>query len=766
MLLRMQSSEPAPVAGPPALPPPPPPAPPRTSVATIPTMRSVLRACAAPLLGYGAAVAASLGLMVLVVIAVAIGSGGSDGSDPSSDIDVEAIGTLIGIPFQLTGMALGGSLRFGDDAFSLSLFAPPLLVTAVFVVAVYLLSRRAEWATPSASTLERAILAASGGFAVAVVATVATRLLAMRDDGTVMHAASVGLFFGVLTLAFAAALLGRLAVHGSLWPWWLPADGRRAVHLVTQHLLMWIVLAIPVVLLWLVVDSGVESGLYALAWGPTVSFDAFALGHLGAVTAVGEYQFAWDLGWFPGVALPLLAVLLAVSAAVAWHLRRGRDREWLMQPASWVSLPVAYAGAALCVCMLSTVGISGELYGAGGGITIYSAYWLIPVLALWGGVIELLSRFVVPAFAAAVPGPIARRLAQGPARLVSPPVPATQRIPMSPPDRARAKKALIGIGVIGGLGLIAFVAMSVVGSTMFSPEKQAEAYLDALVEADAEKALELAPVDEDEASDGLLTNQIYGAADDRITDYEITDVEEYGDTVTVTVDLEGVQDGDDVELTLKEDGRRALFFSDWAVEDGGLASEVTVSVPESSSSLEANGASITVQSGEDVDLWALPGSYTFNPYGDSEWLEPVDSPTVVPASSWGVYAEVGDPEPSEALKSFVDSEIAEWVNDCMASTEPDPADCPQEIYPYGDEQRNLTWTLVTMPTVSWDGFYGTFPADLYSDAYGEAIATYEYDESYGYGKPEWVEETEEATLYVNATVDLVDGEPQVTLESY
>lgn len=337
---------------------------------------------------------------------------------------------------------------------------------------------------------------------------------------------------------------------------------------------------------------------------------------------------------------------------------------------------------------------------------------------------------------------------------------------MSPPDRARAKKALIGTGVIGGLGLVAFVAMSVVGSAMFAPEKRAEAYLDALVEGDAEEALDLAPVDEDEASDALLTNQIYGAADDRITGYEITDVEEYGDNVTVTVDLEGVEDGDNVELTLEQDGRRALFFHDWNVEEGGLASEVTVPVPESSSSLEANGASISVQGGEDVDLWALPGSYTFNPYGDSEWLEPVDSRTVVQASSWGAYAEIDAPEPSDALKSLVDSEIAELVNGCMDATEPDPGDCPQEIYPYGDEQRNLTWTLVTMPTVSWDGFDGTFPADLYSDADGEAIATYEYDESYGYGKPEWVEETEEATLFVNATVDLVKGEPRVTFEGY
>lgn len=704
--------------------------------------------------------------MVLLVIAVAIEAGGGDDTDPSDELDIEAIGTLIGMPFQLAGMALGGSLRLGDDVFSLSLFAPPLLVTAVFAVAVYLLSKRAESATPSASTPERAVLAASGALATAVVATMATRLLAMRDDDMAMHAASVGLFLGAFTLVFVAALLGRLAVHGSLWPRWLPADGRRAAQLVSQHVLLWLVISIPIAAAWLMVDLGPEAGLYALIWGPTVGFDAFALGHVGALTAFGEHQFAWELGWVPGVVLPLLAALLVLTAAIAWHLRRGQDRALLAEPASWLTLPVAYAVAALFVCLLSTVGISGAFYGAGGGFTFHSAYWLIPVLAVWGLVVELLSRFVAPALVNVVPGPVARQLARGPARLVSPPLPPTQRIPMSPSHRARGKKALIGLGVIGGVGLISAIAVSAVGSAMFDPENRAEAYLDALVEADAEKARDLAPVDQDEASDALLTNEVYEGAEDRITGYEITDVEEFGDTVTVTVDLEGVEDGDAVELTLESDGSRALFFDDWKIAEGGLASAVTVPVPESTSSLQVNGVSIPVEDSDLVDLWALPGSYAFDPYGGSEWLEPVDDRTVVPASTWGVYAEIGEAEPSEELKDLVDAEIAEWVEGCMASTDADPADCPQEVYTYGDDYRDLTWSLVTMPTVSWEGFYGTFPADLWSDEDGEATATYEYDESYGYGKPEWTSETDETTFSVNVEVDLVDGEPQVTFESY
>ncbi|UMG93558.1 hypothetical protein [Nocardioides sp. TF02-7] len=252
---------------------------------------------------------------------------------------------------------------------------------------------------------------------------------------------------------------------------------------------------------------------------------------------------------------------------------------------------------------------------------------------------------------------------------------------MTPDDRARAKRALIGVGVVGGLGLVGFVAVSVVGSTMFDPEQRAEAYLDALVDGAAAEALELAPVDGDEAADALLTDEVYGAADDRITGYEITQVEELGDTVLVTVDLEGVEEGDDVTLTLESDGRSGLFFEDWKLVDGGLATEVTVSVPEDSASLQVNGVEVEASAGTDVDLWALPGSYTFDPYGDSEWLTPVDAPTTVTPGYGGTYAEIPEPEPSAALEELVDAELAAWVEGCMAATEAAPAGCPSGDLP-------------------------------------------------------------------------------------
>ncbi len=234
----------------------------------------------------------------------------------------------------------------------------------------------------------------------------------------------------------------------------------------------------------------------------------------------------------------------------------------------------------------------------------------------------------------------------------------------------------------------------------------------------------------------------------------------------MTVDLEGPEDGDDVELTLTADGKRALFFDDWKVDEGGLAREVTLSVPESSTSVEANGVAVEADGGEDTDFWALPATYVFNPYGDNPWLEAGEEPTSVPATdTFGVYAETVKPGPSDQLREKVDTAIADWVNGRMEATELSPDDCPQDAFGSGDKQRKVVWTLTTMPTVSWDYFDGNFPVDLSSDVTGEATVTYEYDASYGFGTPEWTKETEQEDLYVNATVDLVDGEPVVTFES-
>jgi hypothetical protein len=94
------------------LPPPPPTEKPSGTTSTFPppTAAQVVRALRAPAVGYAWLLLGAVMMMVLIVVAANVGSTG-DETGVESD-DTNAIGVLIGMPFQIAGMALLGSLHF------------------------------------------------------------------------------------------------------------------------------------------------------------------------------------------------------------------------------------------------------------------------------------------------------------------------------------------------------------------------------------------------------------------------------------------------------------------------------------------------------------------------------------------------------------------------------------------------------------------------------------------------------------------------------
>src|SRR5690606_9917151 len=108
---------------------------------------------------------------------------------------------------------------------------------------------------------------------------------------------------------------------------------------------------------------------------------------------------------------------------------------------------------------------------------------------------------------------------------------ARERTPVS-------RKAKIG-WLIGGSAVVVLVAALVVGvfiknhlaATTYSAQARAEEYLSAVVDGDAGRALELWAPNVTSAERVLLASEIYAAADDRPTAYEITDVDEYDGVV-------------------------------------------------------------------------------------------------------------------------------------------------------------------------------------------------------------------------------------------
>src|SRR4051812_40061803 len=95
-----------------------------TTTFPLPTAAQVIRALRAPAIGYAWLLLGALVMMVLIVIAANVGSTG-DETGVESD-DTNAIGVLIGMPFQIAGMAMLGSLHFTEDGVRASLFLPPL----------------------------------------------------------------------------------------------------------------------------------------------------------------------------------------------------------------------------------------------------------------------------------------------------------------------------------------------------------------------------------------------------------------------------------------------------------------------------------------------------------------------------------------------------------------------------------------------------------------------------------------------------------------
>jgi hypothetical protein len=326
------------------------------------------------------------------------------------------------------------------------------------------------------------------------------------------------------------------------------------------------------------------------------------------------------------------------------------------------------------------------------------------------------------------------------------------------------------MGAAGGAALlvvgVAVATVSWLNAHRFGPEAQARGYLDAVVAGDTDEVLDLAPLEGD-ARRALLDPEVYGAAQDRLTGYDVVDVERDGDTATVTVEVEGLEGSSRTTLDLRRAGSQKVLFDRWEVAGNGLVREVYLAAPEGAASVTVNGRALgETPPGGEAAYWALPGSYEVDPYADDPWIEGAATRTVVSADPYSsTYAELPEPEPSDALMDEVDAALDEWLAGCMASTELEPDDCPQSAYPWYDDVRDVEWELVDRPTLSASYFDGSFPMELSADDTGLARVTYEGRDSW-LGDRRWDRESETSDLYVDATVDLVGDEVEVSFDSY
>ena len=715
-----------------------------------PTGAQIARALRAPAIGYAWLLLGAVVMTLLIVVAANIGSTGDETGVESEDTN--AAGVLVGMPFQIAGMALLGSLHFTQDGARASLFLPPLVLTALYLVITARSARRAEVVPATGS---RALLAVIVGFVVAVVLTPLTWALAMREHGASLHTASVGLFFGAWALTGAASYVGTSRAAGATRPSWIPSDCAAAARLWIGSVVVWVGVAFVVLTVVAAVEQDLWVGVLAPLWGVTVGLDTYALGHLGGLSFAGERVDVADFSAIWTIVMIVGALALAALTSVAWHLRRDSRGASLAQPGSWAVLPLIYAAGGVVVWLVPSVVVSGGFGAVGASTTLQPAFWLAFVLVVWGAAIEVASRFVAPSLVTALP-PGLHAVLRGREQLDSPaaggPADAVESRPLTPEERARHKRIAIAAGALVALGIIGWIAASVVNSRVFGPEDQVAAYLDAVVDGDLDTVNDLAPTDDD-ADGSLLTGAVYRAAEGRITGYEIGDVDEHGDTVTVQVRLEGPGNATDAELTLEKDGHTAAIFDKWRVAGGGLARAVSLSAPEGAGNLTVNGVAVDRV---DDEVWLLPGDYVFDAFAGNPWLASSGEPITVSAEEDFQFAEIPGAVASDAFREEVQSQVDAYLAECMASTELDPENCPNAAYG-GSDVRNVRWTLDEAPTPDFDSFRGTFPADLSYGEVGHATVTYEADQSYGFGPPDWQPQTEESDLYLSSVSVTEEG---------
>ena len=697
----------------------------------------LLQAWRAPLTAYAVTLGASLVLAVLTIIALSSGAEGEVGDVSEA---VEGVFAFVALPFQLTAMALAGRIGLGDGDLSVSLLGLPLLLTATYVLVTLRTASGSERRAPSTTRSERALTSGAAALVAVLVVSILTRVFALRSDGESIHALSISLVLGTLALTFGADFLGREAVSTSVPDpvrSWLPA-----VTVWLFHVALWLAVALPVLFVLTWVQEGFRPALSLPLWWPTGGLWTYALGHLSSIGAIGFHTYAWSGG---GVLAPLGlvvgALVAALAASVLWHLRSARSPAELAQPSSWFRLPAAFAAGGLLITLLSAISVGGTLFGASGSVTVAPAAWTFILLGMWGGAVEALSRTIAPRLAPALPEAVAAR-ARGSATVAHDATPAPE--PSTPEQARKVRRIAIIGGAVVAVVVGSVVAVSVVNASLYSPEKVAQKYLDAVADGDVTTALEIAPLSDVETT--LLTDEIYGAAADRPTSYSLGESTTFGGAMFVEVEAEGGVGGDG-NLTLEEGDKLFGLFDQWEVTSGLTSS---LSMPVSSvESVSVNGVEVEVTDGY-ADYAVLPGTYSVETFAGSEWFEAEPSTVEVGLGEYALVEQT-EAEPSAALEQQVDEALDEWLATCMDSTEAEPADCPQSIYAYGDV-RNLSWELTTPPTVDFSFFDPSFPMSLYTSD-GVATATYEVDESYGYGPKDWVEEIEESSLYFDITVD-------------
>ncbi|MBK4347295.1 hypothetical protein [Lacisediminihabitans changchengi] len=701
---------------------------------------------------------------------------------------------------------------------TVSLLWAPLLVSAAAIVGLALASRHDERAHPVVSHRQRLLLSALTGVVFTVIAVLAAALLrpsyslSNRElpsgfprlgDGVLEasgSAASVSLVVISLIVGVGVSFLSR----------WREAHRGDVRELAPRPPLVTALLsAIPVSVLYAVVVAiivsvaavisvAVNGGGSALIasplWLPTVALNGLALVNFSVLGVSGP------LTGYPGfsalatsVSLPgsmpwwvlVIAIVLNLSivVAVATVLRLRRASTGATVTINWFSTAVVFAAVGSVVSLLGSIllwshvdtsAISGQdsgLLGAGALLassvastwaSVGPAGWTIFVFVLLGVVVEVAAIWVAPVVISLVKPAALDRANRFLTRVGVPLAPAGQVVPgvaavseLSPERRRRAIIIGSSVGGVVAVVVLAAVAISVVNATVFSPQRQVEAYLSALESGHAKDALALGHVDVGEAGLELLTDRALAATSTRITGHTALSGTITGDNAYVSTRAEQSGTSIPVSYSLHRTGKTWLFFDTWALNPVELPT-LDIVVPQGAEKVTVNGVSVPVEAarkdGEGTRLAVFPGRYSVQMGGDTTWVTAAPQKKLItPASVAGESVEL-TLEPTAAFHKEIDSQMGTFLAGCVASHEIEPSGCPFRYYSYGDTS-NVVWSLKSPPAYSLiQDFNGGWAIE--TKEAGEADVTYTssfFGSSY--------DEDGSSSVYVDGGIAFTGGKP-------
>ena len=714
------------------------------------------------------------------------------------------------------GTAVEGAVPFfGSIRGEGHVYAVPLTLLLVSILSICLASRLAELRIPSAGRPQLLLQSAVTGAVFSLLVNGAAAAAAIRFPLTAgvsidpISAVNGWSVFIAFVLGFGLSALSRNAVFSRRSQSPTAAGWRAALNLpvaaVVIHTAVFATIAVPAA--W--ITAAISDGWAALLAGPlllgNVAGYALVAGHLGGLHVLAKtslifggqqgqnqdyivYGFGADAAGFEAAGAVWAALALALACTVITGLcvllRRGQVAN--ADPRSWMAVPAAFLILGLLLLPLLAVQASFDAPGLGAGEYLLAPAWWSPVVFLaWGLLVEVSARFLAPYLLPAVPGRLQRLVRVLPAGPLGSPGAAGAghagwggsgegAVVTSVPERqlsARGRKRLlVSLAVIGAVAVLAVGSAITVNAVKPGPDQPVKEYVQALVDGDARKAMEILDPDVPNEERTLLTNEILGAAENRIDGYSIISSKVSGESAQVRAELR--QDGRKYEQTFTLTKNQPELLNDhWKLEAFPLQ-HVTVSADAPVSAVSVNG--VTVASGQNpatalgtnISLPAFPGSYSVGLPDSEKYLSAEEQQVVVSGGSLPQAPETVrlTVTASDALVAETSRQVTAALAACEKSTDLEPEGCPFSWFAFGDV-RNVKWSVTTDPdytlTQSFDGTWR-----ISGGKAGEATVSYERNASFSKTNPEWEKETDQAQFYVSGNVAVESGKVVVTLSRF